>query len=102
MVAEYSQKMVAKHELTFPVLLDPGNRVAKRFGLRYTLPEELQQLYAKFGIDLPRYNGDTSWALPIPARYVISREGEVVASAISADYRERPDPEDTLEIVCTL
>ena len=99
MVTEYSQKMIDKHQLSFPVLQDPGNRIADQFNLKYTLPEDLRQLYEKFGIDLPRFNGDNSWTLPIPTRYVVTADGEIVSCAISADYRERPEPEETLEFI---
>jgi len=98
-VAEFSRKMIDKHDLEFPVFLDPGNEVARQFGLRYTLPKDLQKVYGEFGIDLPRFNGDDSWTLPIPARYVIDGNGSIVSCAISADYRDRPDPEETLSIL---
>ena len=61
--------------MTFEVLRDLGNRVAEQYGLVFTLPEDLQAIYAKFGIDLPTGNGDGTWRLPIPARFVIDRDG---------------------------
>jgi peroxiredoxin len=91
--------MIDKHDLEFPVFLDPGNEVAQQFGLRYALPKDLQEVYREFGIDLPRFNGDDSWTLPIPARYVIDRNGLIVSCAISADYRDRPDPGETLDLL---
>ena len=101
--AEFSREMTAKHDLTFPQMLRarpwPWILFAAAFGLRYQLPPELQQLYAGFGLDLPRFNGDASWTLPIPARYVVDAEGVIRDVAVSADYRDRPDPEETLAIL---
>lgn len=99
MTAEYTRKMIVKHDLSFPVLIDSGNQVAKKFGLLYQLPKGLQKVYSELDIDLPRFNGEESWTLPIPARYVVNPRGTIINCAISADYRDRPDPEETLNIL---
>lgn len=99
MTAEYTLKMIDKHSLAFPVLLDPGNQVAEKFRLLYQLPKALTKVYFDLGIDLPRFNGDESWTLPIPARYVADSRGTIIDCAISADYRDRPDPQETLEVL---
>ena len=85
-----------KNELTFEVLSDVGNQVAKEFGLVYQLPEELRPIYQNFGIDLPAYNGDKSFELPIPATYVITSDGTVIHSFIDPDYTKRLDPEEII------
>ena len=85
--------------LSFEVLRDLGNVVAERYGLVFTLPEALQQIYAKFGIDLPHGNGDGTWRLPIPARFVIDREGIIRAVDADPDYTRRPEPGQTVEIL---
>ena len=100
--AKYSRQLVSKHKLSFPLLLDHGNYVADLFGIRHVLPEQLQELYAKFGIDLPRFNGDESWSLPMPARYVIDKEGIIRDRSVHADYTVRPNPEETLEVLSQL
>jgi peroxiredoxin len=83
-------------KLAVPILSDPGNAVAALYGLRWTVPEKLKQLYQKFGIDLPRHNGDETWTLPMPARLIIDRDRIVRHAEISLDHTVRPDPEDTL------
>jgi peroxiredoxin len=85
--------------LTFEVLRDLGNRVAEQYGLVFTLPEELQKIYAKFGIDLPTGNGDGTWRLPIPARFVIDRAGIIRAVDADPDYTRRPEPAQTVEVL---
>lgn len=52
--------MQQEKNLTIEILADPGNAVADAYGLRHKLPETLSALYAKFGIDLPKFNGDDS------------------------------------------
>jgi len=85
--------------LTFEVLRDLGNRVAEQYGLVFTLPDELQKIYAKFGIDLPTGNGDGTWRLPIPARFVIDRAGVIRAVDADPDYTRRSEPAETVEVL---
>jgi len=85
--------------MTYEVLRDLGNRVAEHYGLVFTLPETLQAIYTKFGIDLPKGNGDGTWRLPIPARLVIDRAGIIRAVDADPDYTRRPEPAQTVEIL---
>jgi peroxiredoxin len=87
-----SRKAIRTNNLDFPVLSDPHNDVAAAFGLRFTLPDYLVELYKQLKNDLPAFNGDPSWTLPIPARYVIGRDGIVLYSDINPDYTHRPEP----------
>lgn len=89
---KYSKQVAKKQNLTFPVLGDPGNQVAAGFRITFELPPELKALYQKFGIDLERFNGDDSWQLPMPARYIISPEGRIVDTHVNPDYTQRPEP----------
>ncbi len=82
---------------SFEMLRDFGNQVAEAYGLAFTLPADLRALYQKFGIDLPRGNGDGTWRLPIPARFVIDREGIIRAADADPDYTRRPEPAQTVE-----
>jgi len=68
---QYLQQVVKRHKLSFDVLRDKGNQLASEFGLVFTLPNDLRELYSKYGIDLERFNGDDSWQLPIPGRFII-------------------------------
>jgi peroxiredoxin len=85
--------------MPFEMLRDFGNRVAEAYGLVFTLPEELQAIYLKLGIDLARGNGDGTWRLPVPARFVIDQEGIIRAVDADPDYTRRPEPAPTVEIV---
>ncbi len=99
---EFTKPGAEKHKLTFPILTDPGNAVGEAYGLAFELPATLKTIYAGFGLDLLRFNGDSSWRLSIPARIVIRRDGIVAAVEADPDYTTRPEPEETLAILRTL
>jgi peroxiredoxin len=84
---------------SFEMLRDLGNRVAESYGLVFTLPDDLREIYTKFGIDLARGNGDGTWRLPVPARFVIDRQDIVRAVDADPDYTHRPEPADTVRIL---
>jgi len=85
--------------MSYEVLRDFGNRVAEKCGLVFTLPEDLQQIYTNFGIDLPTGNGDGTWRLPVPARFVIDRDGVIRAVDADPDYTRRPEPAQTVKVL---
>ena len=74
----------------------------KQYGLVFTMPEDLQAIYTKFGIDLPAGNGDGTWRLPVPARFVIDRDGIIRAADADPDYTRRPEPAQTVEVLLRL
>jgi peroxiredoxin len=91
-----SRKSVRQNELAFPILSDPGNQVAAAFGLRFALPDYLVALYRTLKNDLPAFNGDPSWTLPMPGRFVIGQDGMILYAEVNPDYTRRPEPEDML------
>ena len=85
-----------QHKLRFPLLSDAGNKVARQFGLTYRVPQEQEAVYRKAFVNLPFVNGDDSWELPIPATYIIDRDGTVLHASAKEDYTERAEPADIL------
>ncbi|MFQ5329128.1 MAG: peroxiredoxin-like family protein [Thermodesulfobacteriota bacterium] len=94
---EKSSQLVAENPFSFEILSDEGSRVAEQFGLVFTLAEELRPIYKGFGIDLIEYDGNDSFTLPIPATYVIGRDGIIVHSFVDADYTKRMEPDEIVE-----
>jgi len=78
-----------KNALQFEVLTDKGHQVARQFGLAFAVADVLRPIYKNIGADLPAYNGDESWELPIPATYVIAKNGTVKLAFVDADYTHR-------------
>lgn len=91
-----SRKSVRQNELGFPILSDTHNDVAAAFGLRFELPDYLIDLYKGLKNDLPAFNGDPSWTLPMPGRFVIGQDCTILYAEVNPDYTRRPEPEAML------
>jgi peroxiredoxin len=89
--------MVDQHKLRFPLLSDAGNQVARQFGLVYRVPDEQQAIYRRAFVNLPFANGDQSWELPIPATFMVGRDGTILYASADEDYTQRPEPREILE-----
>jgi peroxiredoxin len=82
-----------KNALTFEVLSDVDQAVIGAYRVQFTVPADLKDLHLNvFHNDLSQHTGDGSWALPIPATFVIDRRGVVRAAYVSADYTTRMEP----------
>lgn len=88
-----------QHSLPFPLLSDAGCKVAEQYGLVYKVPEFHQQYYRSILVNVPFVNGDESWLLPLPATYVIDRNGIVLFAEAHADFRVRPEPTEILDVL---
>src|ERR1700753_1553950 len=98
--APNSRKSQRDNHVEFPILSDKGNEVADAFHLRFELPDYLQELYKKvFNNDLAVANGEPSWTLPMPARYVIGQDGVIRYAEVNPDYTTRPDPEELYPVL---
>ncbi len=86
-----------KNALAFEVLSDSSLSAADGFGLAFEMPESLIQVYKTVGHDLPNLNGNGRWVLPVPATYLIDRQGIIQYAHIDADYRNRAEPADIIE-----
>ena len=94
---DYALTDVEKKQLTFPVLTDRGNRVAREFKLVFALSDELKKLQTHFGSVLPKFNGDESWELPMPGTFVLDRQGVVKFASIDPNWMVRVEPAAILE-----
>jgi peroxiredoxin len=92
----YTRALHKKLNLTFDILSDIHLKTAEQFGLVFTLPDYLRELYKSFGSTLDRFNDEPEYRLPMPARYVIDKEGIIRVADVNADYTIRPDPAETL------
>lgn len=91
--------MITKHGLEFEVLSDPGNAVARQYGLVWTLPDNVRAFYGRIGLDLQRSNGDASWELPIPGNFVMAPDGTLLDVFADPDYRVRQEPADVVAAI---
>ncbi len=82
--------------LSFEVLSDPGNTVARKFGIVYQMDGPSRELYRDFGLDLASINGDDSWELPVPATFIINNQREIAFASADPDFRKRAEPADVV------
>jgi len=97
--AANSRKAQRQNKLDFPILSDTHNDVAAAFGLRFALPDYLSDLYRQLKNDLPSFNDDPAWTLPMPARYVIGQDGVIAYAEVNPDYTQRPEPDSMLPVL---
>jgi len=94
-----SLSLSEKLELEFEILSDFNNDIARKFGIVFELTDELKPLYEKFGVDLPKTQGNENFELPVPATYVVDGDGTIVLAHIDIDYTRRLEPEEVLEVL---
>jgi peroxiredoxin len=85
-----------QHKLRFPLLSDIGNKVGRQFGLTYRVPATQEAIYRRAFVNLPFTNGDDSWELPIPATFIVDRDGAILYALANEDYTDRPEPTEIL------
>jgi peroxiredoxin len=93
---------IEKHGLTFPVLTDHENRVAKQFNIVYTMEEGLVAYYQGIGRHIDEMNDSEVWELPVPATYVIDRGGVIRYAFVELSHRVRAEPADVVAVAARL
>jgi peroxiredoxin len=94
--------LTEKHQLAFDVLSDIGSDTVKQYGLAFDLPDDLAAVYDKLGFNLQRVNDGHPGTLPLPATYVIDRDGTIRWVFAHTDYTRRAEPVDILTAVDAL
>ncbi|MFD7408967.1 peroxiredoxin-like family protein [Streptomyces sp. NPDC059866] len=95
-IPDESLSLTEKHHLAFDVLSDLGSDTTKQYGLAFDLPDDLAAVYDKLGFELQRVNGGHPRTLPLPATYVIDRDGIIRWAFVDTDYTRRAEPTDIL------
>ncbi len=90
------------NNLGFPVLSDKGGALAHEFGIRWDVPDKLKLVHKDVGADLEALNGDDSWSLPMPARYVVDQDGIIAYSEVNLDYTQRSEPLNVFPVLKAL
>ncbi|WP_186307896.1 hypothetical protein [Paraburkholderia sp. BCC1884] len=62
-------------------------------------PRSRREVHRNLGGPLSIFNGEDSWTLPIPARYVIGQDGVIAYAQANADYTQRPEPDDLFPVL---
>jgi len=91
---EYAAKFKAEASTPFPVLTDLDNGYALSLNLAIWLGAEIERLLSY--LDMAGFHGNDGWVLPIPATFVVGRDGLVKARFVDPDFRRRMAIEDLL------
>ena len=73
----------------FPVLTDMDNGYALSLNLAIWVGQEMETLLASAGCDVPTYQGNSAWMMPIPATFVVGADGMITARYLDPDFRLR-------------
>jgi len=99
----HNQELVKERKIPFEVLSDRGNQVAHKYRVAFALPDSMRWVYSEiFKLDLPGFNGDDSWTLPMPSRFIVDRDGVVRAADVNLDHTIRPEPDSAIEVLKSL
>ncbi|MGB1110311.1 MAG: peroxiredoxin-like family protein [Gammaproteobacteria bacterium] len=93
---EHAAETAGRHAIDIDILSDAGNQVSEQFGLVFDLPESLRPIYQSIGIDIPAFNGDDSFRLPVPATYIVGTDGVILHDFVNADYTQRMEPSEII------
>lgn len=94
-----ARKQATAGKLKFNLLVDKDNAIGKAFGLVYTFPEDLKNVYRDvLKLNIQAINEANCWQLPIPARFVIDGSGVIRDVKADPDYRYRPEPSEVFDI----
>jgi peroxiredoxin len=99
---DQSLSLAEKQALAFTVLSDVGNQVARKFGLVFRIDEAVRSAHQQVRANLPTYNGDESWELPMPGTFLIDQVGTVRLAFVDPNYTRRLDPSIIIERLTNL
>jgi peroxiredoxin len=87
--AQFAAEMRQDCNVNFPILSDMDNGYAMLLNLAIWVGAEMKEYMTKIGRLLPEYQGNDSWMLPIPATFVVGKDGRIKARFVDPDYRKR-------------
>lgn len=94
--AENVKKTIEKTKATFPVLEDIGLAIMKMYKVNFSVDEKTIVKYKGYGIDFDNANGSNGANLPVPATYIIGKDGKIKYVFFNTDYRKRASVMDIL------
>jgi peroxiredoxin len=92
-------KVKQQRQFKFEILCDLDNGVGLSCGIVFRLPNEMIELFKTVGNDFPVVYGNDSWFLPMPATYIIGRDGVIKHAYVNPDFRYRLDPEEIVRVL---
>jgi len=94
---QFAADMREDCNVNFPILCDMDNGYAMSLNLAIWVGAEMQEYMSGIGRKLPQYQGNESWMLPIPATFVVGKDGRIKSRFVDPDYRNRMAVDDLIE-----
>lgn len=95
--SENIKKTIEKTKTHFPVIEDAGMKIMRSYKVNFTVDEKTVTKYKGYGIDFNEANGSNGANLPVPATYIIGKDGKIKFVFFNTDYRKRAYVKDILE-----
>jgi peroxiredoxin len=95
--AENIKKTIEKTKASYSIIEDKGMSIMKNYKVNFAIDENTIEKYKKYGIDFDKANGTNAANLPVPATYIISRDGKIKYAFFNPDYRQRPSVKEILD-----
>ena len=89
-------KTIDKTKASFPIISDTDNSIMNLYGVNFTVDDKTAERYKGFGVDFSAVNANAKNNLPVPAVYIIGKDGKIKYSYFDKDYRKRPSIQDLL------
>lgn len=96
---KYTAALKSEAAASFPFLTDMDNGYALSLNLAIWVGAEMESMIGGAGWDLPSYQGNASWFLPIPATFIVGTDGIITARYLDPDYRQRMEIDDLLAAI---
>lgn len=97
-IPEFACRVKQDNDISFPVLIDEKMQLAKQLGLVWLLDDDMKELLLKWDIDILKRTCDTKFNVPVPATFVIDRNGKIQYRFIEEDYTIRAEPSEVLQV----
>jgi len=96
---QFAQAFKAEAAANYPILIDVDSGYGMLLNLVFWIGSDLERLLSGYGRDVPTYQGNESWMFPLPATFVVGRDGIIRARFVDPDYRRRMAIDDLLQAV---
>ncbi len=91
-----------ERRLRYEMLVDVDLAVAMAFGIVFRVPPLYAALLSRAGVDIADRSGNLAWFLPIPATFVVRRDGTIQRAWVNIDFTERAEPTEIIDTLLTL
>jgi peroxiredoxin len=92
--ADNIKKTISKTKASFSIVEDKGLAIMKDYKVSFAVDEKTIEKYKGYGIDFEKANGDNGANLPVPATYIVGKNGKIKYVFFNADYSKRASVKD--------